>query len=183
MVAQVEDFIEVWMLARKTMTENEYSTCLKHLDCIENMIEKSEYLSDCFDVVEQIKIIRQKCHEGQSIVNRLYAQADAVLNADFDRARSIIDELSNTVPGSSGSFQTMYHTVDLEYLARELMDARKVQDLSRVRDLHSKYTSIWYDRKNKLSRIEEIESAIAENLEWFPTISRPEAVESRHRAL
>ncbi|KAF5855440.1 hypothetical protein ETB97_009217 [Aspergillus alliaceus] len=167
MEAQVENFLEIWMLARQAMAETQYSSCLKHLDCIEKMLEKSEYLRDCFDVVEQTKTIRQKCHEGQPLVDQLYAQADAVLTGDFDRARSILDGISDPDLRSSERFPALYHALDLEHLARELMDARKLQDFSRVRELHSKYTSIWYDPKNKLSCIEEIQDAIAENLEWL----------------
>lgn len=167
MKAQVEDFMESWMLARHAMTHNEYSTCLKHLDHVEKMLEESEFLHDSFDVVEQIKTIRQKCQEMQSVVNQLYAHTDAVLNGDYDRARSMLDEISNPDLRSDEKFTAMYDAVDLEYLARELMNARKLQDFSEVRKLHSKYMSIWLQMRKRLPWVEEIEGAIMENLEWL----------------
>lgn len=43
------------MLSQHEVTQNEYSTCLKHLDCVENTLEKSELFREFFNVVEQIK--------------------------------------------------------------------------------------------------------------------------------
>jgi hypothetical protein len=55
----------------------------------------------------------------------------------------------------------------LEYLAQELRDVKKLQDFSKVRKLHSEYTSICIQTRKKMECGEEIEAAIAENLEWL----------------
>lgn len=171
MIARQESFLETLMSAKHAIIEKRFSICFAHLDHLEKMMEKDEWLCDLFEGGDWLEKIRQACQKTQSFFDRVYAQNAAVLDGDFNKAHSIINDISNLDPSDCPGEWTADHltmmrcAAEQEYLAREIVNAKSRNDFEGVTELHTKYMSNW--TKNKFIHIEEVEYFIAGNLEWL----------------
>ncbi|OJJ08814.1 hypothetical protein ASPVEDRAFT_34944 [Aspergillus versicolor CBS 583.65] len=172
MQGQLESFLETMMSVKHAVAEREFTACFAHLGNLEQMLEKDEYLYGLFEGVDWIERIRQKCQKREFLVDRIYAQTAAIIDGDFNRAYSIIDEISSLDPTdfpvelSLDQVSTMLRSsTELEYLTREIEDAKTLNDANKVRELNTDYMDKW--KKNKPAHIEEVEIFIAQNLNWL----------------
>ncbi|KAI9924854.1 hypothetical protein MW887_006711 [Aspergillus wentii] len=166
-----ENFLETLMLAKQAMKQKEFSTCLAHVDSLEELIEKNDWLRDIFKELNAVETIREACRRDMSFYDRLYTWSSAVLDGEYDRAQSVIDEISNLSLSELPEAWAPDHLVrlqaatKLEQLMEEIADARSHYDIERVRELHAEFTSSW--KRYKPMNISEVEDAITENLEWL----------------
>ena len=97
-IARQESFLKTLMPAKHAFIEKRFSICFAHLDHLEKMMEKDEWLCDLFEGADWLEKIRQACQKTRSFFDRVYAQNAAVLDGDFNKAHSIINDISNLDP-------------------------------------------------------------------------------------
>jgi hypothetical protein len=160
------------MSVKHTIAEKEFTACFAHLENLEQVLKKDEFLYGLFDGVDWIKRICQECQKMASLFDRIYALLTAVLDGDFDRAYSIIDEVSNIDPSDMPMeldldkvTAMMRPSTEFECLAREIENAKTLNDPNKMRELNTNFMNKWTN--NKPVHMEEIEIFIAQNLGWL----------------